>query len=289
MSAAVGHELHAAPALTTGHHHGWYPISPCASGCVDDAKVVAGRVLVALRLIRLFLVMATIAMCAFVIVPMPRLARRGFIRRSARMVIAALGMTVEFDDRRPFAGSARGLLVANHISFLDVFAVATVTPSHFVAKSEVAAIPVISTIARRVGVIPIERASLRLLPNTLDVAVERLHQDSTVAVFPEGTTRCGQAMGAFRPAFFQAAIDARVPVIPVRLTFTVGGATATAASFIGDDSLVDTLRRVLRMRGLTVTVRMHEPQLPGTDRRELARRCERIIAGHGEPAVALAA
>lgn len=279
------------PAVNLGlDHHPWFPISPCAAGCIE-ANATAGRMVVILRLIRLVLVIALLATCALVIVPMPRLVRRRFLRRASKMILAAIGTTISIDDRRPFAGETRGLLVANHISFLDVVALASVHPAHFVAKSEVASIPVVSSIARRIGIIPIERGSLRRLPDTVGAAVDRLHHDATVAVFPEGTTRCGQTMGSFRPAFFQAAIDARVPVIPVRLTFTCAGATSTAASFIGDDEPLDTLRRVLRTRGLTVTIRLYEAQLPGDgDRRELALRCERMVAGYGSsPEVALAA
>ena len=120
---------------------------------------------------------------------------------------------------------------------------------------------------------------MRALPATVHRAVTELQADNSVAVFPEGTTWCGRARGDFRPAFFQAAIDAGVPVIPLHVEFTVSGTVTTAAGFIGDDSPADTLRRVLRTRGLAVRIRVHESQLPRSDRRELADRCAELVGG----------
>jgi len=63
------------------------------------------------------------------------------------------------------------------------------------------------------------------------------------------------------------------------MEFTVAGTVTAAAGFIGDDSPADTLRRVLRTRGLGVHIRVHESQLPGSDRRELADRCAGLVGG----------
>ena len=68
-------------------------------------------------------------------------------------------------------------------------------------------------------VIPIERASLRRLPDVVDAVADRLRAGQTVVAFPEGTTWCGLAYGPFRPAMFQAAIDAGRPVQPLRLSY----------------------------------------------------------------------
>ncbi len=67
-------------------------------------------------------------------------------------------------------------------------------------------------------VIPIERASLRRLPDVVETVASRLRAGHTVVAFPEGTTWCGLAYGQFRPAMFQAAVDAGRPVQPLRLT-----------------------------------------------------------------------
>jgi len=101
-----------------------------------------------------------------------------------------------------------------------------------------------------------------------------------VVAFPEGTTWCGLAFGRFRPAMFQAAIDAGRPVQPLRLSYHHrDGSRSTAASYIGDDSLLDSLRRIVTARRTIVHVRVESLQLPGADRRELAARCEAAVRG----------
>ncbi|MGW5523192.1 lysophospholipid acyltransferase family protein [Gordonia sp. NPDC003950] len=264
-------------------HHSWYPTSPCGAECLDAPALRAGRVIVAARLIRLTMVLTVIAFLGALVAPMPRLVRRAYLRRSAQAVLHAIGIRILLDDHRPFGSRARGLVVANHISYLDILAIAVVQPAHFVAKSGVAQMPGISVLARRFGVICIDRSSLRTLPTVIGEATAGLCADSSVAVFPEGTTWCGHAQGSFRPAFFQSALDAGVAVLPVGIAFSARGGRCTAPGFIGDDGPADTLRRVLALRDLTVHVSLHEPQLPRGDRRALAARCEMLIRSAPEP------
>lgn len=261
--------------------HAWFPTSPCTDRCHLDGSAMVGRLVVVGRIVRLCVVAMSVLVVGVAVAGLPRLVRRAYLRRSALAMLRALGLRVVVDDRRPFASNARGLVVANHVSYLDILAVAVISPAHFVAKSEVCAIPGIATLARRLGVIPVERGSLRKLPKAVGDATRGLNRDCSVAVFPEGTTWCGRAGGAFAPAFFQAAIDAGVPVIPIGLTFQVAGSLATAPGFFGDDGLGDTLGRVVRARGLSVTIAVHEAQLPNTDRRELAARCQHMIGFRG--------
>jgi hypothetical protein len=94
-----------------------------------------------------------------------------------------------------------------------------------------------------------------------------------VTAFPEGSTWCGRAHGHFRRAVFQAALDAGVPVQPVGLRYRQeGGAPGTAAAFVGEDTLLASLWRVARARGLVAEVEIRPLIAPGThpDRRTLA-------------------
>jgi 1-acyl-sn-glycerol-3-phosphate acyltransferase len=94
-----------------------------------------------------------------------------------------------------------------------------------------------------------------------------------VAVFPEGTTSCGEGAGGFRPAFFQAAVDSRACVVPLTLTFRAGGEPTTQPAFIGADTLVESMRRVVALRGLTIGLCVGTAIHPGpaASRRTLAR------------------
>ncbi|NBE56750.1 lysophospholipid acyltransferase family protein, partial [Streptomyces boluensis] len=172
------------------------------------------------------------------------------------------------------------LVVANHISWLDVVALLACEPVALVAKREVGRWPVVGPLARRIDTCFIDRGSLRALPQAVDRVREFLAAGRTVAVFPQGTTWCTAAGGTFRRALFQAAVDARVPVRPVTLDYVQHGTPSTVAGFLGDDGFVPSLHRVARADGLTVRIRAHAPLAstgPGVDRRVLAAAAQESV------------
>jgi 1-acyl-sn-glycerol-3-phosphate acyltransferase len=143
------------------------------------------------------------------------------------------------------------------------------------AKAEIRSWPVAGPLAARGGVLFIDRGRLRALPGTVARIADVLRAGRAVAVFPEGSTWCGRAQGHFRRAVFQAALDAAVPVQPVRIRYRLaGGAASTAPAFVGDDSLLASVWRVVTTRGLVAEVEIREAIAPG-DRRALARAAQR--------------
>ena len=109
-----------------------------------------------------------------------------------------------------------------------------------------------------------------------------------------GAGQSHRGRGAFYPAMFQAAIDAGRPVQPLRLTYHhVDGSPSTVPAFVGDETLLGSIRRLLTVRGTLARVHVASLQLPGTDRRALAGRCQSAVAeatarcaGHGHVLVA---
>ncbi|MCM2579651.1 lysophospholipid acyltransferase family protein [Streptomyces meridianus] len=185
----------------------------------------------------------------------------------------------------PVAGRP-ALVVANHISWLDVALVAAVRPGRVVAKSDIAFWPVLGRIAALGGTLFLERERLRALPGAVAEMTRTLGRGTSVVVFPEGSTWCGRRQGPFRPAAFQAAIDAAVPVQPVLIRYrSADGRPAAAASYVGEDTLVASLRRVVAARGLIAEVRVLPLIPPGAhpDRRALARAAHAAVtAARGE-------
>ncbi|HEY9267723.1 MAG TPA: lysophospholipid acyltransferase family protein, partial [Mycobacterium sp.] len=178
------------------------------------------------------------------------------------------------------------LVVSGHVSWVDIFVIGAVMPGSFVAKAEMVGWPGLGALARLMKVIPIDRGSLRRLPEVVGAVAERLRAGRTVVAFPEGTTWCGLAFGPFRPAMFQAAIDAGRPVQPLRLSYHHrDGRRSTVAAYIGEDTLLSSLRRIVTARRTVVHVRVESLQLPGTDRRELAARCEAAVRGDTAPSL----
>jgi 1-acyl-sn-glycerol-3-phosphate acyltransferase len=227
-----------------------------------------------LRLARLVAVVLGAAAVLPVLALVPVAVRRRALVRFARAVLRALGVRVAV---RGTVRPRRALLVANHVSWMDTLVVlaGTADPARLrlVAKREVRDWPVVGRIAALVGTVFVDRERPRRLPGTVAEVRDALVGGDRVAVFPEGTTTCGRATRPFRPAMFQAAIDAGAAVVPLRLRYRLpgGGATA-AAAFIGDETLVDSLRRILALPGLhvDVTVRTAIHPDPDASRRALA-------------------
>jgi 1-acyl-sn-glycerol-3-phosphate acyltransferase len=213
---------------------------------------VAGRVIA----------VAAVLTVAAAVLPLLSPARvPGAARRVARALLTALGVRHRVAGR---VTARRALVVANHVSWLDAVVLAAYLPARPLAKTEVRDWPVVGRLAVAMGTVFIDRGRPRSLPATVAAVRDALRAGGSVVVFPEGTTWCGRAGGRLRPALFQAAVEAGAVVAPVRLTFALtDGSPTTVAAFIGDDSLLASLRRVITARGLAVTLRAHPPIHPG--------------------------
>ncbi|WP_306215289.1 lysophospholipid acyltransferase family protein [Actinoplanes sp. RD1] len=246
----------------------WRPESGCGPHCVPGGDDTASPLVQAARIGAA----AAVLLAGLVIVP---LARGAAVRWVARTLLTVLGVRLVRRGPAPRPGS---LLAANHVSWIDVLALLTATPLSLVAKREVGGWPGVGAMARALGVIFIDRTRPMLLPATVAEVAATLRTGRTVAVFPEGTTSCGARPGRFRPAMFQAAVDAAAPVVPVTIRYGT-----PAASFVGHETLWQSVRRVAALRELTVTV-VAAPALrpePGASRRSLARAAQ---ASSGLPA-----
>ena len=247
----------------------------CAEACIQPPLTRAGAARQLLRGLGLAVALGAgvLTICAATSIPGYRRRRRGSwaVRHAARWVLRALGVrtTVQGAPR-----SGPSLVVGNHVSWLDILVLAGCTPMVMVAKSEVRSWPVIGGAAVRAGTIFLQRNALRALPGTVEEITAALRSGLRVQVFPEGTTRCGGAVGAFHRAAFQAAINAAVVVSPVAVDYVEDGHRGTTGpAFVGEESLLDSLRRVLAAERIDVTVRWLTPipAIAGTGRHHLDR------------------
>ena len=198
---------------------------------------------------------------------------------TAGLMLRCLGVRITVSGG-PIRNLRGVLVVSGHVSWVDIFAIGAVMPGSFVARADLIDWPALGVLARIMKVIPIDRASLRRLPDVVGAVAERLRAGHTVVAFPEGTTWCGLAYGPFRPAMFQAAIDAGRPVQPLRLSYHHrDGSPSTVAAYIGDDTLLASIRRLVTARRTIVHVQVQSLQLPGDHRRDLAARCEAAVRG----------
>ncbi|QOV40371.1 1-acyl-sn-glycerol-3-phosphate acyltransferase [Streptomyces ferrugineus] len=253
----------------------WRPSAPCSPRtCVDTTGRARAVPLAAFRIAAvLFLLVLGLAA-----IPLGSRIPAGLIRRWSRWIVRAAGVRVRVDGGAAPDGGL--LLVANHVSWLDIPLLAAVRPARMLAKSEIRDWPVAGWLTARSGALFIDRDRIRALPETVARIAGALRAGEAVTVFPEGSTWCGRAQGRFRRAAFQAALDAGVPVQPVRLRYRVaGGAPGTAAAFVGEDPLLASVWRVARARELVAEVEVLEPIAPDrrADRRSLTGAAEMSV------------
>jgi 1-acyl-sn-glycerol-3-phosphate acyltransferase len=264
--------------------HAWLPKTLCSESCVSAGLGEPGHpALESIRRLRR-LVAALLGFPTLTLLAIPMPGRRRFQRIYCRMMLRSLGVRISLSGG-PVRNLSGVLVVSNHVSWVDVFAIGAVLPGAFVARADLVDWPGLGLAARLMNVIPIERASLRRLPGVVNAVAQRLSAGRTVVAFPEGTTWCGTDFGPFRPAMFQAAVDTGRPVQPLRLSYQHrDGRPSTATAFLGEDSLWASINRIARARHTVVCVEVQSLQLPGSSRRDLAARCEREVRGsrHGD-------
>lgn len=175
----------------------------------------------------------------------------------SRLLLRALGI------RLLATGAARegaALVVANHVSWVDILAVTATAPVVPVAKCEVARWPLIGPLSRRLGTVFVSRRVGRDLPVSVARIADVLRRGHRVLLFPEGTTSSGGPPRAFHRAGFQAAVDAASPVQPVSIGYADrAGRPTVSTAFIDDDTVLGSAWRVLRAGPVLVRVRWHTP------------------------------
>ena len=232
------------------------------------------------RLLRA-LVHALAGLCT-ILFAFPRLAqaqRNERVTQWAREMLRVLGIDLRLHGTPPAHGPM--LLVANHISWLDILVMHAARHCRFVSKAQVRRWPLIGTLATGGGTLYIERESRRDAMRVVHHMAEALRAGDILAVFPEGTTSDGRALLPFHANLIQAAISAQAPVQPVALTFVdrATGQPSFAASYVGDDTLVGSLWRALTAPPLAAVVAFGEPQhAQGRDRRTWASQLRAAVA-----------
>jgi 1-acyl-sn-glycerol-3-phosphate acyltransferase len=204
-------------------------------------------------------------------------------------LIRAFGVALDFEGQfRPGAN----LLVANHISWLDIATVHAVCPrARFVSKADVRQWPLLGWLIGSVGTLFIERERKRDALRVVHQMAESLKRGDVVAVFPEGTTGDGRTLLPFHANLLQAAIAAEVPVQPVALRYSEPGLDwSPTVSWLGATTLVRSVWAIARAHGIRVKV----AALPArgsahADRRALAQTLRRDIEQALYPEVAATA
>ena len=196
--------------------------------------------------------------------------RQQHIGRWSRRVLRALGVTLRAQGH---LGPGAKMLVANHVSWLDVMVLHALCPqARFVAKSEVQHWPLIGRLVAGAHTLFVERKRPHQARHTVAAITAALRTGATVVVFPEGTTTDGHSVLPFRPSLLQAALAGGTVVRPVALRYADAlGRPSPDVPYTGNDTLLGSLWRTARAEQLVAEVQVL-PALaaPDADRRVLA-------------------
>jgi len=204
--------------------------------------------------------------------------KRRLVKRWSRRLLRILNVTARVRGELE-AVSGNVLLVANHISWLDIFVLNAHLPVRFVAKAEIARWPVLSRMIRGAGTVFIERERRRDAHRVTRDMADVLANGDVVAIFPEGTTTHGHEVLPFKSSLLQPIIEARGHVQPVAIRYrTPDGAIAMAPTYVGDTSLATSFFAVCAEPALEVELTV-PAAIParGVHRRALASAAEASI------------
>ncbi len=233
------------------------------------------------RLLRLGLHIARGVLTAFLVLPWgsPGL-RMTLTREWSRSLLALLEVRLEVRGKPLDWTSRNTLVVANHVSWLDIYLLNAARPLRFVSKAEVRGWPVVGWLAVFTGTLFLERGKRRDTARVNDAVTRALADGDCVAFFPEGTTTDGTHIKPFLSSLLQAAVNAQSTLQPVALSYLrPDGGIDTTAAYYGDMSMLDSLRNILAQRHIRAELRLLDPiACTGKQRRELAQQAENAIS-----------
>lgn len=218
-------------------------------------------ILVRLPLVVLFIILGFVAIVVLHLVAgnlwFHRSSGKYIIQNWMRAFAAMIGLKVHVNGH-----PHTGLLAANHISWLDIIAINSVIASRFVSKDEVLGWPIIGLLPKWSGTFFLERGSAKAVSHLNEEIVEALHQQATVAVFPEGTTHDGDKVHRFYSALLQAGLDAGVTVQALAIRYIRQGERDPLAPFIDDEHIVTHLFKILGTTRTDVYLAFSEAFIP---------------------------
>ncbi len=200
-----------------------------------------------LRLTRLALHLLQGMLTIATLFPFYSARRRGVaVKRWSQSLLGMLGVELHVHGKPLRGHTAPAMLVANHVSWLDIYAINAVLPVRFVAKSEIRSWPVIGWLSAKTGTLFIERGRRRDTVRIIGEIVAAMQRGEVVTVFPEGTTTDGSQVLRFHGSLLQPALHAGARVQPVALRYGLDdGSLCVKAAYDGDKSLWDTLRLIV--------------------------------------------
>jgi 1-acyl-sn-glycerol-3-phosphate acyltransferase len=199
--------------------------------------------------------------------PLTARERANWLQDAACTVLKRIGMEVVAEGDPPL----HGLVVSNHLSYLDVLAYASIAPCVFVAKQEVRAWPVFGAFATIAGTIYVDRERSATNGGVSALIEQALQAGVPVVLFPEGTSSNGKSVLRFHSRFFEPAVRGHAVVTAAAIGYASSTAEEAALAYYGNDVFGPHLVRTLGQRHLEARVAFAATGQRYADRKEAAR------------------
>jgi len=192
--------------------------------------------------------------------------RARWVQEAALGMLTSLGIEYRVEGRVP----TRGLVVSNHLSYIDILILSAAMPCFFVAKMEIGGWPFFGKAARTGGTIFVDRSSVASAQSVAEQMTERLKLPIPIPVllFPEGTSTDGSEVIRFHSRLIDPATALGVPITCAAVGYTIeGGMEERELCWYGDETFVNHLWKVLGVGGFAAAVRFGEPRVYADRRR----------------------
>lgn len=208
------------------------------------------------------------------------------MQKWSQKLLQIVGVHVVLKGTSPGVYPPNTLLIANHISWVDIFALSSMTCSRFVAKQEIETWPILGTLVARTGTLFINRSNRRDTARINALLAEALQNGDCMTVFPEGTTSAGHTVLPFKSSLFDAAVRASAQIQPIALRYLHdNGELATEIAYIGDLSFMESLSQMIALAKVTVEITVLPPiSSAGHTRQSLCDATREVIVQHIDPA-----
>lgn len=180
-----------------------------------------------------------------------RVERAQWLHRCCGRGLSRLGIPVKVAGKFP----ERGLIVSNHLSYLDILVYSSIAPCVFVSKREVRSWPVFGVMAELAGTVFVDRTRNVDALRVNNEMLEALAQDAVVILYAEGTSSNGQQVLPFRPALFEGVVKTGTPITPAHIRYKLSdGDPGDDVAYWGDHSFLPHLLRLLSRHGVEARV-----------------------------------
>jgi 1-acyl-sn-glycerol-3-phosphate acyltransferase len=195
-------------------------------------------------------------------------ARAAWLHRWSRFACRVLGIRAMTRGSMPQIG----LLVCNHLSYLDILVLSSIQPCVFVAKRDVAGWPLFGWLARAAGTIFIDRERRLSSSKVIGLVRNAIAGGSVVVLFPEGTSSDGSTVLPFKSALLESAVQLRCPVTSASIQYALDdGSVADEVCYWRDMTLVPHLFNLFFKREIRSTCSFSLPKIRSDSRKEIAR------------------